>query len=51
MKLPLDMARECGDSFGLVSYNLAIAKIAKQLQRQESPSSDDFVVVVGAFHT
>ena len=51
MERSLDVARECGDSFGLMSYNLVIAKIAKQLQREESPSFDDLFIMFGACHT
>ena len=51
MKRSLKVAQECGDTFGLVSYDLAIAKIAKQLQREEVPAFDSLFIMFGAFHT
>ena len=35
----------------LVPYNLAIAKSAEQLQREEAPTLDSLFIMFGAFHT
>ena len=34
----------------IVTYDLAIAKVAKQIQSEESPQFDDVFVMFGAFH-
>ena len=35
------VAKECGDKYAIVKYDLAVAKIAKQIQIQNSPKCDD----------
>ena len=50
LRRSLAVARECGDQFAIVSYDLAIAKIAKQLQVEEAPEFDDLFIQFGQFH-
>ena len=38
------VAKECGDKYTIVIYNLAVAKIARQIQIQNSPKFDDFFI-------
>ena len=44
------IAEECKKKSISVTYDLAIAKIALQLQEQESPRFDNVFVALGAFH-
>ena len=48
MKRSQLVAIEC--NYAIVTYDLAIAKVAKQLQSEESPKFDDVFVMFGAFH-
>ena len=45
MKEPLKrsqvVAKECGDKYAIIIYDLAVAKIARQVQIQHSPKFDD----------
>ena len=50
LKRSQELSKECGQSHTIVTYDLAIAKIAKQLQSEESPQFDDIFVMFGAFH-
>ena len=43
------MARECGEQYSIATYDLAVAKIAQQIQFQETPKFDVFVKF-GPFH-
>ena len=38
------VAKECGDQYTTVIYNLAVAKIVRQIQIQNSPKFDDFFI-------
>ena len=44
------VARECGETYMQVTYDLAIAKIALQIQCTEKPRFDDLFIHVGTFH-
>ncbi len=44
------VASECGDSYAIVTYDLAIAKPALQMQAQESPRFGNVFFCFGAFH-
>jgi len=44
------VASECGETYAIVTYDLAIAKPALQIQAQESPKFDNVFVCFGAFH-
>ena len=44
------VASECGEPYAIVTYDLAIAKPALQIQAQESPSFDNVFVCFGGFH-
>ncbi|XP_057304270.1 uncharacterized protein LOC130641476 [Hydractinia symbiolongicarpus] len=44
------IANECGKKNISVTYDLAIAKVAMQLQAEESPKFDNIFVALGAFH-
>ena len=42
---------ECGSKFTIVSYDLAIAKIAKQIQCTDYPEFENVFIQFGQFHT
>ena len=44
------VAKECGDKYAVVTYDLAVAKPALQIQAEEKPRYDDVFVCFGAFH-
>ena len=45
------VAKECGDKYAIVTYDLAVAKIARQIQTQNSPKFDECFIQFGQFHT
>ena len=45
------VAKECGDKYAIAKYDLAVAKIAKQIQIQNSPKCDDCFIQFGQFHS
>ena len=45
------VAKECGDKYAIVTYDLAVAKTARQIQIQNSPKFDDCFIQLGQFHT
>ena len=50
MKRTIDIGKECGRDSVAVTYDLAIAKIAMQIQLEESPMYDSLFVAMGSFH-
>ena len=44
------VSRECRQMYTIVTYDLAIAKIAKQIQSEDFPQFDDVYIMFGAFH-
>ena len=50
LKRSQDVSDECGQTHRIVTYDLAIAIIAKQLQSEESPQFDNTFDMFGAFH-
>ena len=44
------MTNECGQQYVVVTYDLAIAKPAIQIQQTESPLYDNVFICFGAFH-
>jgi len=50
MKRTQAVAKECGQDQIIVTYDLAIAKIASQIQYSESPRFDNIFVCFRAFH-
>ena len=46
----LKLAEECGDEYGLVTFDLAIAKIVKQIQDTEKPIYDKVFIMFSSFH-
>ena len=46
----LKVSEECGETYAIVTYDLAIAKPALQVQAQESPIFDNIFICFGAFH-
>ena len=50
MKLSQKLAAECGEQYAVVTYDLAVAKPALQIQVEESPTFDNVFVCFGAFH-
>ena len=49
MSLTRKCAQECGQQYGLVTYDLDVAQRAVKIQVTESPKSDDVFVMFGAF--
>ena len=43
-------AEECGQSYGVVTYDLDVAKRAIKIQVTESPRFDNIFIMFGAFH-
>ena len=43
------VANECGQKYTLVTYDLAIAKIAKRIQCEETPQFDNVFIMFGSF--
>ena len=50
LKQSQKIAEECGEDHALVTYDLAVAKIAKQIQDAEQPSFDNIFIMFGSFH-
>ena len=44
------VASECNESYALVTYDLAVAKIAKQIHATEKPLVDNVFIMFGSFH-
>ena len=44
------VASECSESYALVTYDLTVAKIAKQIQATEKPLFDIVFIMFGSFH-
>ena len=51
MKVAQSMAKEMGKPEIAVTYDLAIAKLAMQIQAEESPKFDNLFIFLGQFHT
>ena len=50
LKRAQQMASECNMSSISVTYDLAIAKIALEIQAEECPQYDNIFIALGAFH-
>ena len=50
MKQALQVANECGQEFTQVTYDLAIAKVALQIQSVERPRLNRLFIHFGTFH-
>ncbi|XP_077276997.1 uncharacterized protein LOC143905452 [Temnothorax americanus] len=46
-----EIAEKCNEDLIIVTYDLAIAKMAMQIQQNEKPKYDNIFVNLGAFHT
>ena len=44
------VSAECGSKYTITTYDLAIAKVAKQIQCEEYPTFDSIFVMLGRFH-
>ena len=44
------VAKECGQKYALVTYDLTIAKIAKRIHCKETPQFDNAFIMFGSFH-
>ena len=44
------VASECNEPYALVTYDLAVAKITKQIQATEKPLFDNVFIMFGSFH-
>ena len=51
MKKSLKISSGCGKHNIAVTYDLAITKLALQIQAEESPEFDNIFVTLGSFHT
>ncbi|KYQ52434.1 hypothetical protein ALC60_08448 [Trachymyrmex zeteki] len=51
MRRSQQIARECQQTYMQVTYDLAITKIAYQIQSVEKPNFDDLFIHMGVFHT
>lgn len=49
--LAKDISQKCNQEEIIVTYDLAIAKMAMQIQRDSSPDFDNIFINLGAFHT
>ncbi len=50
LKQTMQVAEECSQEYGIVTYDLAAAKPAIQMQAEESPLYDNVFVCFGVFH-
>ena len=50
LKQSQQVAKECGDEYVVVHYDLAVAKPAMQIQSAESPVYDNVFICFGPFH-
>jgi len=50
LKITEQISKECKEKYGVVTYDLAIAKPALQIQSLESPKFDNIFIHFGAFH-
>ena len=50
LRVSQKVAEECGEQYAIVTYDLAIAKPALQIQAQESPTFDNVFICFGTFH-
>ena len=50
MRQSLKIAKDCGEQYMQVTYDLAIAKVALQIQNIESPEFDDLFIHLGIFN-
>jgi hypothetical protein len=50
MRRSLEIAKECNRESIAVTYDLAIAKIALQIQNEEKPAYDNLFIHLGSFH-
>ena len=50
MRVAQRVASECNEKYAVVTYDLAIAKPASQIQVTESPLFDNVFIMFGAFH-
>ena len=44
------VSAECGSKYTIITYDLAIAKVAKQIQCEEYPTFNSIFVMFGGFH-
>lgn len=50
LRISQQVAKECGDLYAVVTYDLAIAKPAMQIQQTDSPAYDNVFICFGPFH-
>ena len=50
LKMTKKCAEECGQQYGIVTYDLDVAKNAVKIQITEKPTYDDIFILFGAFH-
>lgn len=50
MRTSMKCAKECGQMYGLVTYDLDVAKTAHRIQVTSHPEFDDVFIMFGVFH-
>ena len=51
LKRSQTVAKKCDDKYDIVTYDLAVTEIARQIQIQNCPKFDDYFLQFGQFHT
>lgn len=50
MRQGLQVSEECNETYMEITYDLAIAKVAMQIQSTEKPRFDNLFIHFGSFH-
>ena len=50
MRVALSCARECGQAYGLVTYDLDVAKTAMRIRSSDMDEFKDLFIMMGSFH-
>ena len=50
LRRPQQVGKECGQYYITVTYDMSIAKIAKQIQSEEAPTFDNVFIMFGSLH-
>ena len=51
MRISQKVAKECQQPYAIVTYDLAVAKLALKIQDEDAPQYDNVFICFGAFHT
>jgi len=50
MRISQKVAEECQQPYAIVTYDLAVAKLALKIQDEDAPQYDNVFICFGAFH-